>query len=120
MEIVYEDPNEKRTKIQQVNAFLRSDYVKQYYLTIYDRMMLMALASYIHKKKRCYPKMKTICDFASMSDKEARRALKRLESAELIQIERRKGTFSFYKITVPYVHDDVIYAPKSVDKDVDD
>ena len=120
MEIVREDPNEKRTKIQQVNAFLRSDYVKQYYLTIYDKMMLFTIASFSHKKKKCFPKLKTMCDFSGMSDKEARRSLKRLELSELIQVERRKGTFSFYILNLPYVHDDEIYGSKSVDKDVNE
>lgn len=119
MEIFYEDPNEKRTKIQQVNAFLRSDYVKQYCLTIYDKMMLFTIASFIHKLKRCYPKLKTITEFSGISDREATRSLERLERAGLIQVERRKGTYSFYKLNIPYVHDDEIYGSKSVDKDVD-
>lgn len=120
MEILYEDPNEKRTKIQQVNAFLRSAYAKQYYLTIYDKMMLLTLASYTHKLKRCFPKLKTITEFSGISDREATRAIDRLEKAQLIQVERARGKKSFYKITVPYVHDDEIYGSKSVDKDVNE
>jgi len=79
-----------------IDRFLRSDISNELQLTAYERLILFFLASYMGRKKSCFPSIKALSMNCSFSTSTAIRTIGLLESKELISVTRSTGKSNHY------------------------
>lgn len=82
-----------------VDRFLRSELSR--HLNVYEKMLLVILASYCGKKSKCFPSHVSLKRDCSMSTDSIKRYTKSLARMGLIEIIRREGQNNLYKLKIP-------------------
>lgn len=84
-----------------VDRFLRSEISHKFKLTVYEKMLLVMLASYIGLKEDCYPSHLSLCIDCSMSLSSLKRSIESLACRGLIKVSRSCGTNNRYQLAIP-------------------
>lgn len=82
-----------------VDRFLRSKFST--HLNVYEKMLLVILASYCGNKSACFPSYLSLKRDCSMSIDSIKRNIKTLESKELIKVARCSGRNNLYTLQIP-------------------
>jgi len=82
-----------------VDRFLRSSF--SIGLNVYEKMLLVILASYAGLKSECFPSQSTLAINCSISKDSIKRYTKSLERKGLIKIIRELGENNRYQLSIP-------------------
>jgi len=84
-----------------IDRFLRSSLSTQYKLNVYERMLLVMLASYTSSKSDCFPSHLSLATYCGMSIDSVKSYTKTLEGKGLIKISRYFGKNNHYQLFIP-------------------
>lgn len=84
-----------------IDRFLRSDLSAQYNLNVYERMILVILASYAGTKSDCFPSHLSLATNGGMSVDSVKSYTKSLEEKGLVKVLRSCGVNNHYQLTIP-------------------
>lgn len=81
-----------------IDRFLRSKKSREYELHAHERLVLFFLASYMGKKTTCYPSLITLSHDCTLSVDSIKRAIKKLEKKEILNVVRVSGRNNQYAL----------------------
>jgi DNA-binding transcriptional ArsR family regulator len=73
-----------------------------------DKAVLIALSNHATPDGRCWPSIRRVSLYTSLTDRAVRLALRRLEDAGLIRTTEREGTSNLYDLALPEVGRNVV------------
>ncbi|MEO8401787.1 MAG: helix-turn-helix domain-containing protein [Gammaproteobacteria bacterium] len=84
-----------------IDRFLRSDFSAQYNLNVYEKILLVMLASYAGANAECFPSHIALSVDCSISMDSVKRYTRSLEKKQLINIRRSYGINNYYRLSIP-------------------
>ena len=84
-----------------IDRFLRSEKSKSLKLKPLDKLLMFFLASYMGKKKSCFPSYDTLLKDLGISKRQSlNNSIKKLEKLNLLFVERKEGESNIYSFNL--------------------
>ncbi len=80
-----------------IDRFLRSEKSLPYNLSAYEKLILFVLASYMGNKSTCWPSLKSLVKYCSLSKMSLIRHISLLEEKGILKVTRNKNSNNVYE-----------------------